>query len=56
MTIKRRLRYFLQVAMDYLIRLDIANAMPIFRDYLIVMNELVEHPDQVKLPTNLFFA
>jgi len=37
----------LQVAMDYLIKLDIANAMPIFRDYLIIMNELVEHPDQV---------
>ncbi len=32
--------------MDYLVRLDISSAMPIFRDYLIVMNELVEHPDQ----------
>jgi hypothetical protein len=36
--------------MDYLIRLDISNAMPIFRDYLILMNELVEHPDQVPEP------
>lgn len=33
--------------MDYLIKLDIANAMPVFRDYLVIMNELVEHPDQV---------
>ena len=32
--------------MDYLVRLDLASAMPIFRDYLIVMNELIEHPDQ----------
>jgi hypothetical protein len=39
--------------MDYLIKLDIVNAMPIFRDYLIVMNELVEHPDQVgTFPSN----
>ena len=35
-----------QIAMDYLVRLDVASSMPIFRDYLIVMNELVEHPDQ----------
>jgi hypothetical protein len=33
--------------MDYLVRLDIASAMPIFREYLLIMNELVEHPDQV---------
>jgi hypothetical protein len=34
--------------MDYLVRLDIASAMPIFREYLLIMNELVEHPDQVE--------
>lgn len=33
------------VGMDLLIKLDIAKALPIFRDYLIVMNDLVEHPD-----------
>ncbi len=34
-----------QIGMDFLLRLDIATALPIFKDYLTVMNELVEHPD-----------
>ncbi len=34
-----------QAGMEHLIRLDIAKALPTFRDYLLVMNELVEHPD-----------
>ena len=33
------------IGMDYLLKLDIAKAMPIFRDYLMVMNELIQHPD-----------
>lgn len=34
-----------QVAMEHLIRLDIPRALPLFRDYLLLINELVEHPD-----------
>ena len=33
------------IGMDFLLKLDIPTAMPIFRDYLMVMNELVVHPD-----------
>lgn len=36
-----------QLGMEFLLKLDIPNAMPIFKSFLIVMNELVEHPDQV---------
>ena len=31
--------------MENLIRLDVLKAFPLFRDYLLIMNELVEHPD-----------
>ena len=31
--------------MERLIRLDIQKALPLFKDYLLIMNELVEHPD-----------
>ena len=34
-----------QIGMEHLIRLDIPKALPLFKDYLIIMNELVEHPD-----------
>ena len=34
-----------QIGMDFLLKLDVATALPIFRDYLMVMNEVVEHPD-----------
>ena len=34
-----------QLGMEHLIRLDIVKALPLFKDYLIIMNELVEHPD-----------
>ena len=34
-----------QVGMEHLIRLDIQKALPLFKDYLVIMNELVEHPD-----------
>lgn len=34
-----------QVGMEHLIRLDVAKALPLFRDYLLVLNEMVEHPD-----------
>ena len=34
-----------QIGMDFLLKLDVATALPVFRDYLMVMNELVEHPD-----------
>ncbi len=34
-----------QIGMDFLIKLDIPTAMPIFRNYLMVMGEIVEHPD-----------
>lgn len=34
-----------QIGMDFLLKLDVSTALPIFRDYLMVMNELVEHPD-----------
>ena len=33
------------IGMDFLLKLDVTTAMPIFRDYLIVMNELLVHPD-----------
>merc|ERR1719412_107817 len=36
---------FYQLGMEHLIRLDIAKACPLFKDYLIIMNELIEHPD-----------
>jgi len=42
-----------QLGMEFLLKLDIANSMPIFRDFLIVMNELVEHPDQVRINIHL---
>ena len=35
-----------QLAMDHLIRLDIPKALPLFRDYLLSMNQIIEHPDQ----------
>merc|ERR1719225_1914013 len=35
-----------QVGMEHLIRLDVQKALPLFKDYLVIMNELVEHPDQ----------
>ena len=35
-----------QVGMEHLIRLDVQKAIPLFKDYLVIMNELVEHPDQ----------
>ena len=35
-----------QLAMDHLLRLDIAKARPLFREYLLTMNEVVVHPDQ----------
>ena len=35
-----------QLAMDHLVRLDIVRALPLFRDYLLTMNEVVVHPDQ----------
>merc|ERR1712150_271186 len=35
-----------QLAMDHLVRLDIQKALPLFRDYLLAMNEIIEHPDQ----------
>ena len=34
-----------QLGMEHLVRLDIVKALPLFKDYLIIMNELVEHPD-----------
>ena len=34
-----------QIGMDFLLRLDVARAMPIFRNYLMVTNDLVVHPD-----------
>jgi len=34
--------------MELLLKLDFANAMPIFKNFLKVMNEFVEHPDQVE--------
>jgi hypothetical protein len=34
-----------KLGMEHLIRLDIVKALPLFKDYLIIMNELVEHPD-----------
>ena len=34
-----------QVGMEHLIRLDIQKALPLFKDYLVIMNELIEHPD-----------
>ncbi len=34
-----------QIGMDFLLKLDITTALPIFRDYLMVVNELVLHPD-----------
>ena len=34
-----------QIGMDFLLRLDVARAMPIFRNYLMVTDELVVHPD-----------
>ena len=35
-----------QLAMDHLERLDIPKALPLFRDYLLTVNEVIEHPDQ----------
>jgi hypothetical protein len=34
-----------KIGMDFLLKLDITTAMPIFKNYLMVMNEVVEHPD-----------
>ena len=34
-----------QIGMDFLLRLDIPRAMPIFRNYLMVTHDLVVHPD-----------
>lgn len=34
------------MAMDHLMRLDIAKAAPLFREYLMVMNDIIAHPDQ----------
>ena len=34
-----------QVGMEHLIRLDVPKAWPLFKDFLLIMNELVEHPD-----------
>lgn len=34
-----------QVGMENLLRLDIQKALPMFREFLIIMNELVDHPD-----------
>jgi hypothetical protein len=34
-----------QAGMEHLMRLDILRALPLFRDFLLVINELVEHPD-----------
>ncbi len=33
------------IGMDFLLKLDIPTAIPIFRDYLMVMNAIVVHPD-----------
>jgi hypothetical protein len=34
-----------QVGMEHLIRLDVGRALPLFKDFLLILNELVEHPD-----------
>ena len=34
-----------QMGMEHLIRLDIPKALPLFRDYLLILNEVLEHPD-----------
>merc|ERR1712223_1551378 len=34
-----------QLGMEHLVRLDIVKALPLFKDFLIILNELVEHPD-----------
>jgi len=34
-----------QIGMDFLLKLDVATSLPIFREYLMVMNALVVHPD-----------
>ena len=34
-----------QAGMEHLLRLEVAKALPLFKDFLIILNELVEHPD-----------
>ena len=34
-----------QAGMEHLLRLDVSKALPLFRDFLVILNELVEHPD-----------
>ncbi len=34
-----------QAGMEHLLRLEVSKALPLFRDFLIILNELVEHPD-----------
>ena len=34
-----------QAGMEHLLRLEVSKALPLFRDFLVILNELVEHPD-----------